>query len=124
MQQTPTLIAPPAAHPSALARNARRRPGFAPSWKSFCHTRSTDRTMPTPNGGNITRARQWYRALSAAVVDALENAARERQRRAGHLCRAKGSQRRPARRQPAHEADQRLDAPDRIGTCLDRAGAA
>ena len=72
MHQTPTLIAPPTAHPTnwpATPDNAYFRAELA----KFLPYPRTDKTLPTPTGGNITRARQWYLALSAAVIRALES---------------------------------------------------
>lgn len=71
MQHTPTLIAPLTAHPTHWP--ATPKPAwFRAELEKFLPYPPTDKTTPTPNGGNITRARQWYRALSAAVVDTLE----------------------------------------------------
>ena len=72
MQQTPILLAPPTAHPTHWPETPE------PAWfraelEKFLPYPPTDKTTPTPNGGNIQRAREWYHALSAAVVDALEN---------------------------------------------------
>ena len=72
MQQPPILIAPPTAHPTHWPETPE------PAWfraelEKFLPYPRTDKTLPTPTGGNITRARLWYRALSAAVIRALES---------------------------------------------------
>ena len=72
MLQTPTLIAPLTAHPTHWPETPE------PAWfraelEKFLPYPRRDKTMPTPTGGNIHHARLWYHALSAAIVDALEN---------------------------------------------------
>ena len=72
MHQAPTLIAPPTAHPThwpATPDEAYFRAELA----KFLPITGGDRRLPTPTGGNITRARQLYLALSAAVIRALES---------------------------------------------------
>ncbi|MCY3916332.1 MAG: hypothetical protein OXG49_10020 [Chloroflexi bacterium] len=71
MLQTPIMIAPPTAHPAQWP--ATPKPAwFRAELEKFLPYSRTSKAMPTPTGGNITRARQWYRALSVAVVEALE----------------------------------------------------
>ena len=72
MLQAPTLIAPPTAHPAhwpATPDEAYFRAELA----KFLPITGGDRSLPTPKGGNITRAMEWYHALSAAVIRALES---------------------------------------------------
>lgn len=72
MHQTPILIAPPTAHPIHWP-DTPEPAWFRAELEKFLPYPPTGKTTPTPTGGNIHRARLWYYALSAAVVDALEN---------------------------------------------------
>ena len=72
MLQAPTLIAPPTAHPTAWPATPDEA-YFRAELARFLPYPRTDRSLPTPTGGNITRAMEWYLALSAAVIRALES---------------------------------------------------
>ena len=72
MLPTLTLIAPPTAHPTHWPATPDAA-YFRAELARFLPYPRTDKTLPTPTGGNITRARQWYLALSAAVIRALES---------------------------------------------------
>ena len=72
MLQAPTLIAPPTAHPTHWPETP--EPAyFRAELEKFLPITGGDRSLPTPTAGNVTRARLWYHALSAAVVDTLES---------------------------------------------------
>ena len=72
MLQAPTLIAPPTAHPTAWPATPDEA-YFRAELARFLPYPRTDKSLPTPTGGNITRAMEWYLALSAAVIRALES---------------------------------------------------